>query len=148
MNAQDIVKTMLVAIQNGNFETARTYLSDDFVFSGPVPEPINREQWLGMSANLLKAFPDLDYRFATDGVNGDVVNFTAQLTGTHKGSLDLTAMGMGIIPATGKTFKATRESGKITVKNGKIVSLVNPPIEGAGLMAILSQLGVTIPSRS
>ena len=147
MNALETVKTLIVAIQNGDFKTARTYLSDDFVFSGPVPEPINREQWLGMSADLKKAFPDLNYRFATDGTSADVVNITAQLSGTHNGSLDLTFIGMGIIPASGKAFKATIESGKVNVKNGKIVSLALLPTEGAGLMAILAQIGVKVPTR-
>jgi hypothetical protein len=49
---------------------------------------------------------------------------------------------MGVIPATDKTFVATREKTKITVKENKITSWVVEPTQGAGLMAILSQLDV------
>jgi len=130
------------AIQKGDFVKAKSLLTDDFMFSGPVPEPVNGPAWLDMSKNLKAAFPDLDYQFKIEGVNGNVVNISAQLKGTHKGDLDLTAMGMGVIPATNKSFAAAREHGKVTVQGDKIKSLANEPTEGAGVMAILGQLGV------
>lgn len=145
MNDLDIIKTMTAAIQSGDFKTAGTYLSDDFVFSGPVPAPINRQQWLDMSEVLRKAFPDLNYRFATDGAEGNVYNMSTQLSGTHKGSLDLTTQGLGIIPATGRTFSLVSQPGKVTVQNGKITSFALQPTEGSGLMALLAQIGVKIP---
>ena len=107
------------AIQMGNFEKAKSYLANDFKFSGPVPEPVNGAQWIGLSANLKAAFPDLNYHFKIESVNGDRADISAQLQGTHKGDLDLTAMHMGVIPATGKSFKAAQEEGKVMVRDGK-----------------------------
>ena len=116
------------------------------MFSGPIPEPVNGAEWLGVSKSLKTAFPDLDYQFKIENVNGNVVNITAQLKGTHKGNLDLSAMDMGVIPPTNKSFVAAREHGKVTVQGDKVKSLANEPIEGAGLMAILGQLGVKVPA--
>jgi predicted ester cyclase len=130
------------SIQKGDFENAKTMLADDFQFSGPVPEPINKESWLNMSTSLKTAFPDLDYHFKVIGAAGNVVRTTSQLSGTHSGSLDLTGMNMGVIPATDKSFVAAREKTKITVKDNKITSWVVEPTQGAGLKAILGQLGV------
>jgi len=146
MNAKETVQALMNAIQMGNFESAKSYLSNDFKFSGAVPEPISGKEWIGMSANLKAAFPDLDYQFTTDGSSGDTVNISAELRGTHKGDLDLTAMHMGVIPATGKSFKAALEHGKATVRDGKITSFALDRTEGAGLMAILGQLGVKMPA--
>ena len=134
------------AIQEGDFEKARSLLTDDFMFSGPIPEPANSAEWLGVSASLKAAFPDLDYQFKIESVNGNVVNITAQLKGTHKGNLDLSAMNMGVIPATNKSFVAAKEHGKVTVQGDKVKSLANEPTEGAGMMAILGQLGVEMPT--
>ncbi|MGD8403119.1 MAG: ester cyclase [Anaerolineales bacterium] len=145
MNTKETVQSLMDAIQMGKFEKAKSYLSDDFKFSGAVPEPISGQEWIGMSANLKTAFPDLDYQFNIDGVSGDTVNISAQLRGTHKGDLDLKSMDMGVIPATGKSFKATRERGKAMVRDGKVKSFALDPTEGAGLMAILDQLGVKTP---
>ena len=51
-------------------------------------------------------------------------------------------MNMGVIPATNKAFSAKLEKTKVTVKENKITSWVAEPAYGAGVMAILSQLGV------
>src|SRR6188474_152067 len=147
MNKKEIVQSLMDSIQKGDFKNARTLLADDFQFSGPIPEPINREAWLGMSASLKTAFPDLDYHFNVIGADDDVVKTTSQLSGTHRGSFDLTNMKMGVIPATNKSFDAKLEKTKITVKDNKITSWAVEPTEGAGLKAILGQLGIAEPTK-
>jgi predicted ester cyclase len=142
MNKREIVQTLLDSVQKGDFEKAKSFLTDDFQFSGPIPEPVNRETWLGMSASLKTAFPDLDYHVKVIGADDDVVRTTSQLSGSHRGSFDLTDMNMGVIPATNKAFSAKLEKTKITIKDNKITSWVVEPTQGAGLNAILDQLGV------
>ena len=146
MNKREIVQSLMDSIQKGDFNNAKTLLADDFQFSGPIPQPINREAWLGMSASLKAAFPDLDYHFKVIGADDDVVKTTSQLSGTHRGSFDLTNMKMGVIPATNKTFAAKLENTKITVKENKVTSWAVEPTQGAGLKAILEQLGVKSPT--
>jgi ketosteroid isomerase-like protein len=147
MNQREIVQTLLDSVQKGDFVKTKSLLADDFQFSGPIPEPINREAWLGMTASLKTAFPDLDYHFKVIGADDDIVNTTSQLSGTHTGSFDLTNMKMGVIPATKKAFSAKTEKTKITVKENKITSWAVEPTEGAGLKAILGQLGVKVPTK-
>jgi hypothetical protein len=53
---------------------------------------------------------------------------------------------MGVIPATNKPFSAKLENTKITVKDHKVTSWAVEPTEGAGLKAILGQLGVKLPT--
>jgi predicted ester cyclase len=142
MNKRETVQALMDSVQKGDFENAKSMLADDFQFSGPIPEPISRDAWLGMSSSLKTAFPDLDYHFKVIGAEGDVVKTTSQLSGTHTGSFDLTNMQMGVIPATNKVFSAKPEKTKITVKENKISAWAVEPTEGAGLKAILSQLGV------
>jgi predicted ester cyclase len=147
MNQRETVQKLFDSVQKGDFVNAKTLLADDFQFSGPIPEPINREAWLGMSASLKAAFPDLDYHFKVVGADDDVVKTTSQLSGTHRGSFDLTNMKMGVIPPTNKTFSAKLEPTKITVKENKITSWAVEPTEGAGLKAILGQLGIKEPTK-
>ena len=142
MNKRETVQALMDSVQKGDFENAKSMLADGFQFSGPIPEPINKEAWLGMSASLKTAFPDLDYHFKVIGAEGDVVKSTSQLSGTHSGSFDLTNMNMGVIPATNKAFSVKLEKTKVTVKENKITAWAVEPTEGAGLMAILGQLGV------
>jgi predicted ester cyclase len=146
MNKRETVQALVDSIQKGDFENAKNMLADDFQFSGPVPEPINRDAWFEMSSSLRTAFPDLDYHFKVIGAEGDVVRTTSQLSGTHSGPFDLTGMNMGVIPATDKAFSAKVEKTKITVTENKITSWVVEPTDGGGLKAILGQLGVKLPT--
>jgi hypothetical protein len=130
------------SIQKGDFENAKSMLAEDFQYSGPVPEAINAEAWLGMSVSMKTAFPDLNYHFRVIGADGDVVRSTSQLSGTHNGSFDLTGMNMGVIPATNKAFSAKLQKTKVTVKGTKVTAWVVEPNDGAGLKEILKQLEV------
>ena len=78
MNKRETVQALMDSIQKGDFVNAKTMLADDFQFTGPIPEPINAEAWLGMSASLRTAFPDLNYHFKVIGTDGDVVKSTSQ----------------------------------------------------------------------
>ncbi len=146
MNKREMVQALMDSVQKGDFENAESMLADDFQFSGPVPEPINKAAWLAMSSNLKTAFPDLDYHFKVIGTEGDVVRSTSQMSGTHNGAFDLTNMNMGVIPATNKAFSARLEKTKVTVKDNEITAWVVEPTDGAGLMAILKQLEVEVPT--
>ena len=146
MDSKATVQALMDAVQVGNFQIAQSLLSDDFQFSGPVPVPLSGPAWLGMSANLKAAFPNLNYQFKVESADADTVNISAELKGTHKGNLDLTPMGMGVIPPTNKSFAAAHEHGKVVVKDGKVKTWATQATEGAGLMAILGQLGIKLPA--
>ena len=142
MNKRETVQALLDSVQKGDFDNAKTMLADDFQFSGPLPEPIDQEAWVGMNTRLQTAFPDLDYHFKVIGAEGDVVKATMQLSGTHSGSFDLRTMDMGVIPATNKNFSAKSEKARVTVKENKITAWFVEPTQGADLKSILDQLGV------
>jgi predicted ester cyclase len=142
MNKRETVQALMDAVQQGDFENARSMLTEDFQFSGSVPEPIDAEAWLGMGASMKTAFPDLDYHFKMIGAQGDVVKSTSQLSGTHSGSFDLTDMNMGVIPATNKAFSAKTEKTRVTVRNNKISLWEVESLNDDGLMEILGQLDV------
>jgi len=146
MNARQTVQFLLDAIQNAEWEKAKSLLTTDFQFSGPVPQPISADAWIGMSQNLKKAFPNLEYNFRAFSQDGDTVKISAQLKGTHSADLDLTAMQWGVIPATHKQFAAALEHGEITVKGDKVFRWANEITPGAGLVAILEQLDVKVPT--
>jgi len=148
MNPREIVQALLDSVQRGDFQKARFLVSKDCQFSGPAPEFLKREAWMGMNKNLKKACPNLDYHFhvdRVDGLSGHLVKISAELKGTHSGVLDLSPVGLGVSPATDKSFATPREHVKVTIKDSKVASWIVEPIEGGGLMGILGQLGLTVP---
>jgi len=81
-----------------------------------------------------------------DGLNGHLVKIWAELKGTQSCVLDLSPVGLGVSPATDKSFATPREHVKVIIKDSKVASWVAEPIEGGGLMGILDQLGLSVPS--
>ena len=147
MNPREIVQALLDSVQRGDFEKVRFLVSNDCQFSGPAPEPIKCEVWIGLTRNLKRAFPNIDYHFhvdRVDGLSGHLVNISAELKGTHSGVLDLSLLGLGVTPATNKSFASPCEHVKVTIKDSKVASWVVEPIDGGGLMGILGQLGITV----
>lgn len=145
MTSQETVQAIMDAVQKGDCDRAKTLLSDDFQFKGLVSRPLNGKTWLGMVASLRMAFAGLNYHFKVDSAHGDVVNSTSQMSGHNRGAFDLTGLHMGVISATNRNFSTATESNTITVKNEKVSTWVVEPTEGAGLAAILKQLGVKLP---
>ena len=145
MNIEEIAEAYVDAFNRGDLNTLADLLADDYEFSGPIPDPVGRDQFLGLMELMWEAFPDMRINTRLVNIKGNVVHFTNQLAGTHTGDLDLSAMGMGVIPATGRSFSMAREDGESVIADGYIISTHVQPTEGAGLMAILHQLGVEVP---
>lgn len=53
---------------------------------------------------------------------------------------------MSVFPATGKSFSLGQEPAQVIIRDGKIVSYKIQLTKGAGLMALLGQLGIKTPS--
>lgn len=147
MSVRELAESFTMAMNSGNWEKVASFLSEDFKFIGPVREPISGKEWIGLSKSMQRAFPDIQYNLRIDSVEGDVVKTTTKLSGTHTGDFDLTAMGFGVIPATGISFSNPEEEGEAVVKGDKVISLHVKSVEGSGLMGILQKIGVEIPIR-
>lgn len=122
-------------------EAAGTYLSDDFQVLDPDGNVVmNREAFLGMSQLLMAAFKDFNvvYSDMHDGDDGLVTSY--HFEGTHTGDLDMSVMGMGIMPASGKKIVWAEATNKWKVEGGKIVAEVG--ISGSGISAFLTPLGL------
>jgi hypothetical protein len=119
MNNTEIVKTGMKAWESSDVPTMTELVADDFVLSGPTPQPLGKQE------------------------HGDSVIAKAHITCTHTGVLALP--GMPPIPATGKKVALPEEVQTYTVKNGKLTSLSTDARPDAGIPGMLAQLGFPIP---
>ena len=77
---------------------------------------------------------------------GDFIIMTGHFEGTHTADLDLSAMGLGIVPASGKKIVWSEASAKLSVEGDQIVRMA-PYAGAAGLKAFLATLGVELPTK-
>jgi len=148
MSNADQAKAFMNALGRGDSETATSYMTEDFVVTGPTPQPLGKHEFLGLHHLLAQAIPDWDFNTTEVKEEGDQLTLTIEITGTQTGTLDLSPTGMPIpaIQPTGKKIRNAQEHPVLTVRNGKFSSLYLPVVPGGGLTGILSQLGVAVPA--
>jgi hypothetical protein len=147
MNDIDLVKTTLTSIEAGDFTHYRDQYSDNMIFTGPVPKPLSRVEYVDLLRAVHKAFPDWKFNATNFKQVHDHVTLNTRISGTHTGALELPMLGINAKP-TNKRFTSPLETLTITIENGKITRLESENVPGGGLMGILSQIGVQVPGRA
>jgi predicted ester cyclase len=127
-------------------EANQAYFADDFQSLDKDGNVLmNKEAYLGMAHLLLSAFTDFKWVRSDLRQEGDGVIMSGHFEGRHTGDLDLSAMGVGVVPASGKMIVWPQASVEYKVAGDKIIS--EKPHGGAsGMEAMLAPLGVKLPS--
>ena len=145
MTNVEVVLAATVAMERGDFDSARGMMTDDFTFSGPVPEPVDRESFLGLMRGLIAGLPDWSFGMRDLREDGDVVHGLAHVSGTHIGTISLPFLGIPDLPATGRHAENADEPVTMTVRGGKLAGIHADVGPDGGVAGILRQLGATIP---
>lgn len=145
MGNTDIVKTGLRAWEAGDAQTLAPLVADDFMLTGPVPQPLGKQDFLGLMHVLHNALPDFAFNISSFEEDGDTVVARAHITGTHTGVLAMP--GMPSLPPTGKKVSLPEEVQTYTLRDSKLQSLATDGRPDAGIPGLLAQLGVPAPSH-
>jgi predicted ester cyclase len=121
-----------------------SYYSDDFQWTDALGSPpMDRDSWIAMGQLMKSAFPDISTVIEEIREEGDDVVVTSHFGGTFTNDLDLSALGMGVIPAKGKAFVFPTSTVRIGFDGDKIAKLHDPRTgPDAGLPGFLKALGV------
>lgn len=126
-------------------EWAEDHLSNDFQFldtDGNVT--MDKTAYIGFGYLLTSSLKDLKFVYSDIRAEGDDVRVSSHWEGTFTGDFDLSAMGMGVIPASGKMIIWPESSSLWKIEGDKILSIQD--LTGGGLGAFLAPLGVKVPS--
>ncbi len=149
MSPAELVKAFMDALEAKDFDTASSYLADDFLFSGWTPQPLDRTQFMAVMDGLKEGIPSLSYNFHTVRDVQDVqqesrVKATVQMMGTQTESFILPPLGTPPIPQMAGTISMPEEQWNYTLENGKIARIVVGHVAGGGIQGLLHQLGVDL----
>ena len=129
-----------------NVEASMATYSDDFANLDEDGNVLmDKEAYIGMGQLMFSAFNDFRWVLSDLREEDDGVIMTGHFEGTHTGDLDLSAMGLGVIPASGKKIVWSEAIVKWGVRGDKIVSL-EPHGGAGGLGGFLAPLGVEPPA--
>ena len=123
-------------------EASKTYLSDDFKnYDKDGNVIMDKAAYIGMGQLLTSAFKNLKAVYSDIHEEGDSVIASYHFEGTHTGDLDLSAMGLGVIPASGKKIVFPEDTAAFEIRGDKIVS-IKPYGDSEGMASFLATLGV------
>ncbi len=145
MSNIDLVKSTLAAFEAGDSAKAASFLADEMVFSGPVPQPIGKNEYVGLQGALIAAMPDWKFNLSDLQEEGDRVTAKIRISGTHTRPLSLPVMGIQSLPPTGKHVQMPYEPITVTIQNGKATLIEAESVPGGGVPGLLAQLGVAVP---
>lgn len=140
-----IVRECLSAVERGHFGEAERLIADDFEMLGPAPHPVHKADWIGNHRSMNVAFPDYAFNVSELEERDGKVFCRMHITGTHRGPLDLSSLGVPNLPATGKRFTLPPQQVEWQFHDDRISRAIveNPP--GGGFAGLLSQLGARLP---
>lgn len=119
MNKIDIVRE---AFNLNDPDRAGSHLTDDFQGTDAVGSPpFDKASWTGMGYMLKAAFPDMDFVIEDIWEEGDNVMVMGHFAGTFTNDLDLSPMGMGVIPANGQAIVWPDSTSIVSFAGDKIV---------------------------
>jgi hypothetical protein len=148
MDGIEIVKSAYATIEAGKLSKFADMLTEDLVFSGPVPEPIGKREYVGLITALVAAIPDWKFNGKDFKQIGDKVTVTVQVTGTQTGELKIPLPGFPKVPATRKRISLDKQPTTFTIKSNKICRIEAEPSARTGVPGILAQLGVAMPQMA
>jgi predicted ester cyclase len=145
--ARQAADGIMNAFESHNPQAAKQWVTADFKFiDSTTGQTLSADEWLGATQAMQAAFPDLTYNFEVVQEEGNQVWVRNNFEGTHSADWDLSRMGMGTLPATGKHIaSAFAVTVGTTTDAGKATSIEVVEAEpGSGIMGVLQQLGVKL----
>jgi hypothetical protein len=126
-------------------ELAERQFSDDFQnLDNDGNVLMDKAGYLGFGHLMFASFENMKFLYSDLREEGDDVIVNGHWEGKFAGDLDLSAMGMGVIPASGKKIIWPEGSSKWKVEGDKIVSIQE--LSGGGIGEFLAPLGVKPPT--
>src|SRR5579875_1163758 len=141
MNAKEIVKTFITALQSGAIAMAARYMTDDFKLIGWTPEPLDRGKFLALQTQMDTGMPDFSYNLTDLHARGSVVTGLIQLAATHTRDLAFPQFGIPTILTTGSVIGLPQVPVEFALNDGKVAEMKMQAVPGGGMEGLLQQLG-------
>jgi len=141
MSRIDVVRSAIIG--SNNHGANPDLYADDFQHTDELGgPPMDKNTWLAMSPVMFASFPDIEFVIEEIAEQGDQVRLVGHFVGTFTNDFDLSAMGMGVIPATGAKITFSTNTDLVTVEGGKITRWHGTDTgPDAGMTGFLKALG-------
>jgi hypothetical protein len=141
---EDIVRSFMNALETNDRDTADSYLSDDFTFSGWTPQPLNKKNFFMVIGGIKSGIPGLIFNLHNIDEQEDTLTGTLKIAGYQTDSFVLPPLGLPPIPQTANSVSLPAEDVKFLLSNDQITRMIIQPTPGGGINGLLRQLGIDV----
>ena len=145
MSKTEVVKKFITALQSGDMTMVADCITDDFVFRGWAPRPLDKGEFLAIQNELRTALTGYSYNLSNLNERDNGVEAFIQITGTHTRDLALPTLGVPLVPATGIAISMPQERVDYTFDGDMIKQMSVESLPGGGLTGLLQQVGTELP---
>jgi len=145
ISAKDTAHQHLQAVEAGDWDTALSYLADNYIVTGTIPFPVSlfvkirKKDAMRMHKPRKRALPDFKFNEKVLEESEDRVKFQMNISGTQTGIIDYTGIlrGIPVIQPTGKRVNLPSEYFTYVVKDGLIIKTIGEIPKNAGVQALV-----------
>jgi len=125
MEAAEIVRAFITALEAQRWDEAASYLADDFIFRGyGAPGQVaDKRTFLSLQRALQEAAPDWKFDPHIEWARGNAVAGTVHIGGTHTREFVPPPGDLQPVPASGTRFELPREDAKFHLQGSTIAAL-------------------------
>lgn len=124
---------------------AEDYISDDFQYLDKDGNAaMDKAAYIGFGYVLISSFENMKFLYSDIREEGESVKVKAHWEGTFARDLDLSAMGLGVIPASGKMIVWPESTSYWKIEGDKVISIQD--FSTGGVAEFLAPLGVKLPA--
>lgn len=138
------VDAFVAAHTANDLDALRATLADDFRMRTALGL-LGPRDYVEFVQAVAKGIPDFEMLSEFVSAEGNVVEQTFGVRGTHTATFDLGAPGMKPLPATGRQVGIAPGLLRFTVVDGRIVRAENKPGEEGAVVDFLRQMGAKLP---
>jgi len=135
----DTALAFLRALEAADFAALEELTTEDFAFTGLAPAPLDRAAFLALERGFHAALSEVSYAPRLLAERGDEAEVAIVVSGRQTAPWALPRLPEPL-PATGRTFRLPEQRPTYTVRDGRVARAAMPPVQGAGVDAILAQL--------
>lgn len=147
MGILDTFQHIRTAIAAHDLAAIAALLTDDLQMSGGG-RTYGKDAYLDLLRMYFTAFPDFAYNFGDANDSGGQIEVVYQISGTHRGTLDLNLIGIPLqVPATGRRITMPPTRAVIQLEGDKVCAVKSSPTPGSSLEDLLAQLGTALPDE-
>jgi len=140
INPANLIAELFAAIESEKWDRVKRRLADDFQFSGVVPYPLGKIDFILFQRALRLGIPELRFNLHDVKYKGNVINAKVKLVGVHNHDFVVPFSGLPSVPASGKLVSLPVAEVKFIVRDGKIAKFEVKTFPGGGIEGILQQL--------